>query len=103
MGISKLMTKVSYICAVLLFIGAMSMPSEYYQLLRWVICPAAAFLAFIYYGLDNKMPWVIGFGVVALIFNPFVPLYLYDKFTWTIIDIVAGIMFVVSAKDFKTS
>jgi len=28
--------------------------------------------------------------------------YLYDKFTWTVIDIAAGIMFLV-AKDFKTS
>lgn len=27
------MTKVSYICAVLLFIGALSMPSEYYSAL----------------------------------------------------------------------
>jgi len=51
------------------------MPSEYYQLLRWVICPVAAFLAYIYHELD-KMPWAIGFGIVALIFNPFIPLYL---------------------------
>ena len=96
------MIKVYYICAALLFVGALSMPSEYYQLLRWVICPVAAFLAYIYHELD-KMPWAIGFSIVALIFNPFIPLYLYDKFTWAVIDIAAGIMFLVTAKGFKTS
>ena len=41
-----------YISAGLLFLGAISMPSGYYELLRWVICAAAAFAAYTnYYGI----------------------------------------------------
>ena len=89
-----------YISAGLLFLGAVSMPSGYYELLRWLICAAAALAAYINYSID-KSTWAISFGVVALIFNPFVPLYLYDKFAWMVIDICAGLMFVINSKEIK--
>ena len=89
-----------YISAGLLFLGAVSMPSGYYELLRWVICAAAAFAAYTNFSIDNST-WAISFGVVALIFNPFVPLYLYDKFLWMVIDISAGLMFVINSKEIK--
>ena len=89
-----------YVSAGLLFLGAVSMPSGYYELLRWVICAAAAFTAYTNYSID-KSTWAISFGVVALIFNPFVPLYLYDKFSWMVIDISAGLMFVINSKEIK--
>ena len=89
-----------YVSAVLLFLGAVSMPSGYYELLRWVICAAAAFAAYTNYSID-KSTWAITFGVVALIFNPFVPLYLYDKFAWMVIDISAGLIFVINSKEIK--
>ena len=89
-----------YISAGLLFLGAMSMPSGYYELLRWVICAAAAFAAYTNYSID-KSSWAIGFGVVALIFNPLAPLYLYDKFAWMVIDISAGLMFIINSKEIK--
>ena len=89
-----------YVSAGLLFLGAVSMPSGYYELLRWVICAAAVFAAYTNYSID-KSTWAISFGVVALIFNPFVPLYLYDKFAWMVIDISAGLMFVINSKEIK--
>ena len=89
-----------YVSAGLLFLGAVSMPSGYYELLRWVICAAAAFATYTNYSID-KSTWAISFGVVALIFNPFVPLYLYDKFAWMVIDISAGLMFVINSKEIK--
>ena len=82
------------------FLGAVSMPSGYYELLRWVICAAAVFAAYTNCSID-KSTWAISFGVVALIFNPFVPLYLYDKFLWMVIDISAGLMFVINSKKLK--
>jgi hypothetical protein len=39
--------------------------------------------------------------VIALIFNPFVPLYLYDKFIWAVIDIGAGLAFIFNARILK--
>ena len=91
------MNYIWYISAGLLFLGAVSMPSGYYDLLRWVICAAALFVAFANY-INDKSFWGIGFGIIALIFNPIIPLYLYDKFAWMIIDIGAGLMFLVNSK-----
>tara|TARA_B100000214_G_C23949434_1_gene619652 strand:- start:13 stop:300 length:288 start_codon:yes stop_codon:yes gene_type:complete len=89
-----------YISAGLLFLGAISMPSGYYELLRWVICAAAAFAAYTNYSIE-KTSWAIGFGIVALIFNPIAPVYLYDKFVWMVIDISAGLLFVINSKEIK--
>ena len=94
------MKNIWYVSAGLLFLGAVSMPSGYYELLRWLICAAAGFAAYTNYSID-KSSWVIGFGIIALIFNPLAPIYLHDKFIWMIIDISAGLMFVINSKEIK--
>lgn len=86
-----------YIAAGMLFLGAVSMPSGYYDLLRFAICGAGAFAAFTNYE-DNNQGWAIAFGIIALIFNPFIPLYIYDKFTWMVLDIIAGILFIINSR-----
>jgi hypothetical protein len=89
-----------YIAAGMLFLGAVSMPSGYYDLLRFVICGAGAFAAFQNYEDDNQS-WAIVFGIIALVFNPFIPLYIYDKFTWLVIDIIAGVLFIINSRGIK--
>ena len=50
---------------------------------------------------SEQTSWSIAFTVIALIFNPFVPLYLYDKFIWAVIDIGTGLAFIFNARIFK--
>lgn len=89
-----------YIAAGFLFLGALSMPSEYYVLMRWVV--TAVGISFAYYSFNNSEPfWGIAFGCFSLIFNPIVPLYLYGKFTWVLIDLVAGLSFVIFTNKLK--
>ena len=89
-----------YIAAGLLFLGALSLPSGYYDLLRWFIFGVAGFAAYTNFELEQTT-WALAFAVIALIFNPFVPLYLYDKFIWAVIDIVAGLAFIFNARIIK--
>ena len=37
---------------------------------------------------------VILFAVIALLFNPFIPVYLHDKETWSVIDTITGVIYV---------
>jgi len=86
-----------YIAAGLLFLGALSLPSGYYDLLRWFIFGVAGFAAYTNFELEQTT-WALAFAVIALIFNPFVPLYLYDKFLWAVIDIGAGLTFIFNSR-----
>ena len=89
-----------YIAAGLLFLGALSLPSGYYDLLRWFILGVAGFAVYTNFELEQTT-WALAFAVIALIFNPFVPLYLYDKFIWAVIDIGAGLAFIFNARIIK--
>jgi hypothetical protein len=42
-------------------------------------------------------PWVIAFGLLALLFNPFIPVYLNDKDAWLPIDLIGGVLFFIKA------
>ena len=83
---------VSIICALLLFIAVLKLPIEYYTFLRIIIF-IGAFLVII--SLSKKGIWVILFGIIAILFNPIIPVYLYLKLYWIPIDIIAGILFLL--------
>jgi hypothetical protein len=89
------------VIAVLMLAGtAGSRPYWYFTLLRWVVCAAA--VAFAAYGASTGKVWAGWlFGVVAVVFNPVVPVHLARK-TWQPIDAAAGIAFVIGAILLKT-
>jgi len=89
-----------HIAAGMLLLGAVSVSSGYYVLLRFFIFGAGSFAAYKNYE-GNQKNWAIAFGIIALVFNPFIPLYLYDKFTWLVIDIVAAILFILNSRMLK--
>ena len=37
---------------------------------------------------------VILFAVIALLFNPFIPVYLHEKEAWSVIDAITGVIYV---------
>jgi hypothetical protein len=73
-------------------------PYGFYTLLRWICCAAFAYSAFAAHE-KNRVPWVWIFGMLAMLFNPIVPLH-FQRDTWQMIDwvtigviVVAGIAF----------
>jgi hypothetical protein len=84
----------SVIVAILLAVAAAPLPYGYYQMLRWVTCGVAAFIAVIAYRWGKF--WATGvFGVVAVLFNPIWPIYL-TRGIWRPIDLVCAALFIAS-------
>ena len=66
----------------------------YYVLLRWVVTISAVFLLSLAYE-SKKTFWLFLMGMVAILFNPIIPVYL-DKETWVVIDFIVAIIFLAS-------
>ncbi len=89
----KLGTKVmSLICACLLFAAVLNLPIEYYALLRIVVFIGSLLIII---SLSKKNIWIVVFGIIAILFNPIIPVYLYLKPYWIPIDIISGILFLL--------
>lgn len=52
---------------------------------------------------DGLNIWGILFGILAVLFNPVIPVYLHDKGAWMVIDIIAIIIFICYIKKSKTN
>jgi hypothetical protein len=84
------------ICAAFLLLALMNLPIGYYTFLRIVITISA--IAVIVKEFDNGFNfWIISFGIVAILFNPLIPIYLNDKEAWLPIDIIVAILFIVKS------
>lgn len=83
--------------AVLLLVALFELPYGYYIFLRWTVCIAACFTAWAFYAA-NERPTLIMLlmTVIAILFNPIVPVHL-TRSTWAIIDVVTAIVFGTAA------
>jgi hypothetical protein len=89
------------ICSALLLIGLADLPIGYYTFLRIVVTVGA--IAIVVGELKNGLNfWVIAFGLIAILINPLIPVYLNDKETWMPIDIIAAILFIIRTFTYKT-
>jgi hypothetical protein len=83
------------IAALMLLCALAPCPYWYYKLLRWVVSGMA--LVFAVFGHSTGRGWGTGlFGLVAILFNPLIPLHL-SKPIWRSIDIVTATVFVLGA------
>ena len=89
-----LVKTISLLCTLLLFIAIMQFSREYYCLLRTVVF-IVALLVFV----KNRkyVVWAIIFALIAILFNPIFPIYLYNKAHWIPLDIITGILFLLEA------
>jgi hypothetical protein len=67
---------------------------DYYILLRWVVCGVGALGAFRAAGF-GKRGWAWALGIVALFFNPIIPVHLTRE-TWGFIDVGVALLLLVS-------
>lgn len=87
---------VIYGAAALLALAVLPLPYGYYQLLRLVTTGVFAWAAIIAFRRGNA-GYGFGFAVLALLFNPVVPVYL-SKAVWMPIDLGAAVALVVSRR-----
>jgi hypothetical protein len=66
----------------------------YYTLLRWAVCGVAAFAAF-QAAESDKSGWAWALAIVALAFNPVIPIHL-KRDTWAFIDLAVAALLLVS-------
>lgn len=85
------------LCAAALFLFAAlfdGWPYGFFTLLRFVVFATTAYIAWMAYE-QQKEKWVWVFGFIAVLFNPFFPIYL-NRDLWSIIDLATGIFLIVS-------
>ena len=88
------------ICSGLLFIALADLPIGYYTFLRIVVTIGAAAVVVIEY--ENGLNfWLMAFVIIAILFNPLIPIYLNEKDTWMLIDIVVAILFLIKSFTYK--
>jgi len=69
-------------------------PYGYYQLLRFVVCGAAVYVAVTAYKWQRTwVTWLFGF--IAVLFNPLIPIHL-SRDIWQPIDLISAILFLVA-------
>lgn len=64
-------------------------PYGFYVLLRFVVSVTAGYYAYLIYQhskTSQSVFWVM--AVVTVLYNPIVPVYLYDKGIWTVLNLV---------------
>lgn len=81
------------VCAVLLFLALAKMPLGYYTFLRIAVMFVSVLIIVEQYKKEAVNFWVVAFGIIAILFNPIIPVYLYKKALWMPVDVVAGLVF----------
>jgi uncharacterized membrane protein len=69
-------------------------PYGFYTILRFVVCGSAIYIAVQAHAQD-KSGWAWVMAVTAILFNPFVPVYL-SRSHWQPIDFIAAVVFAIS-------
>lgn len=87
-------TVVQMIAATLLIVALADHPYDYYTILRFVVCPVAAYGAMRAHRF-SQVKWSWTFGIVAVLFNPIFVVHL-QRSTWRCIDAAVAVLFVVA-------
>lgn len=90
----------------LFFISIFDLPYGFYTFLRIAVCILSLIFVFFCYTYDCRIEFLIPSVLVAILWNPILPVYL-DKETWVIFDVIAivveGILAIFSYKLWKES
>lgn len=87
------MRTLAIVCAILLFLALAKLPIGYYTFLRIAVTIVSVLIIVEQYKKEVVNFWVVAFGIIAILFNPIIPVYLYKKALWMPVDIVVGLVF----------
>ncbi|MDG2355052.1 MAG: hypothetical protein P8L82_03430 [Paracoccaceae bacterium] len=95
--------KIFYLPAAVAALAILPLSGDIYILIRTLICGFAIWASIILYQTSGNL-WVV-FALIALIFNPILPLYLNNKPIWALIDLATAFAFVIigGSKDAEES
>ena len=81
--------------AAIMLVGALgAWPYAYYQLLRVVVCGVAVFVVWTAHICNNAWAvWLL--GIVAVLFNPLLPVHL-SREMWSVIDLICAALFLLA-------
>ena len=86
------------ISSVMLLVAVLPLPYGFYTLLRIVVTASAVFAAYYFFKEGGDSQSGIILALIALLFNPLIPIHL-DKVIWIPIDIGTAIyMYILSKK-----
>ncbi|WP_074673617.1 DUF6804 family protein [Maribacter dokdonensis] len=88
----------SITCAIVLLIAIFPFDSFYYKFLRVFVFLGALVMAYHSY----KTPFrLLTFVLIAYLFNPIFPIYLFQKLIWVPVDIISGLLFLMATVQIK--
>jgi hypothetical protein len=83
---------------IVMVIGALPMPYGYYSLLRLVVCGCSVYFALRLHQREEVLfVWIFGF--VAVLYNPIIPVHLYEKAIWMVVNVITAILFYLKRSD----
>ncbi|MBF0593885.1 MAG: hypothetical protein HQL22_02840 [Candidatus Omnitrophica bacterium] len=86
-------TPILAVSATLLFLAVFfKLPYGFYTLLRVVISITSCFMVIAAYKW-HRHGWMVVFGLIGLLFNPFILVH-FDRVMWRVIDFAVGVLLV---------
>ena len=90
------MKNILLIIAGSLFLAIINLPIGYYTFLRILVTIGA--VGIIIKEIENGITlWIIIFGIITILFNPLIPIYLNEKSAWIPIDIITAVLFLIKS------
>lgn len=102
---SKLKVFPAFLASVALGCTFLDLPSyAFYVVIKMVVTIVSAYYVHYLYAAnlyEKQSFWFWGFIICVILFNPIVPIYLYDKSAWVGIDIIAIIFLTIFVNKFR--
>ena len=84
------------LCGTFLLLAVTNLPIGFYTFLRIVVTIGAIYIIGAEVQKSITIPTIL-FGLIAILFNPLLPIYFYDKTAWVPYDLISGIIFLIKA------
>ena len=83
----------SILIAFFLLLAVLELPYGFYTFLRLVVCIYSVLVAVLAFKQDKGI-WIIPLVLIALLFNPLIPVY-FEKEIWIVLDIIVAVFFLI--------
>jgi len=80
------------LCGAFLFLAVTQLSIGLYVLLRILVTTGTIYIIYAEVRKSMTIPTIL-FCLIVFLFNPVLPIYLYDKAAWVPVDLVSGIIF----------
>lgn len=94
--LKNVLVVIMLICAGMLLLAMADMPSAYYRILRLVVFIGGT-IGVVNAAIRKEYIWAFLLAIPAIVFNPIVPIYLYDPQKWIPFDIGGALVFIIRA------